>query len=60
MLFPSPFKTRVDLSIDIDRIWMSSPVWIVLCAVLCSMFVRCSVKQYVKTLSVLATLSPTH
>ena len=46
-------KTRVDLSIEIDRIWKSSPGWIVLNAGLCLTFVTYSVEQYVKTLSVI-------
>ena len=47
------FRTRVDLSIEIDRVWKSSNGWIVLNAGLYITFVTYSVEQYVKTLSVI-------
>ena len=43
----------MDLSIEIDRVWKSSPGWIVLNAGLYITFVTYSVEQYVKTLSVI-------
>ena len=49
----SNFSLGLDLSIEIDRVWKSSPGWIVLNAGLYITFFTCSVEQYVKTLSVI-------